>query len=192
MCSQFFFLLFKIFCDVDHFQSLYWFCYKIDSVFWLVCSFFFWLVACGILGPPPGIKPAPFALGGTVLTTSAREVPAVMVVMPVESLWALGEEYRTITHGGNTGWVLTRLWHISTPISYITLFYVCFYLNTHYLMCIVASQHWLHGQQPRGCTPARSLCNTHASPSVSAQPHTCRNPTQQSHIALHPKLRGPF
>ena len=52
---------------------------------WFVL-FFFWLVACGILGPPPGIKPAPFALGGTVLTTSAREVPAVMVVMLVESL----------------------------------------------------------------------------------------------------------
>ena len=67
---------------------------------WFVL-FFFWLVACGILGPPPGIKPAPFARGGTVLTTSAREVPAVMVVMLVESLWALGEEYRTITHGVN-------------------------------------------------------------------------------------------
>ena len=39
----------------------------------------------------------------------------------------------------------------------------------------------------------QEACATHTlPPQVSAQPHTCRNPTQQSHIALHPKLRGPF
>ena len=107
------------------------------------CSFFSFsrCVACGILGPQPGIKPAPFALEGAVLPTSAREVPAVMVVMLVESCehWARNTEPLLMeeTHG----FVLTHLWHISIPSPYITSFYVCFYLNTHYLMCIVASQH---------------------------------------------------
>ena len=39
---------------------------------WFVL-FFFGCVACGVLGPRPGIKPGPFALEGTVLTTSTRE-----------------------------------------------------------------------------------------------------------------------
>ena len=41
-------------------------CYNIASV---SCFWFFVLKVCGILAPPPGIKPTPPALEGKVLTT---------------------------------------------------------------------------------------------------------------------------
>ena len=52
--------------------TLYWSCYNIASVlcFWLLCFFFGFLVGeHGILVPWPGIKPAPLAFEGTILTT---------------------------------------------------------------------------------------------------------------------------
>ena len=54
--SWFFFFLF----DVDHFQSLYWICYSIASVF---------CFACGILAALSEIEPTPTPLEGEVLTT---------------------------------------------------------------------------------------------------------------------------
>ena len=53
--SWFFFLF-----DVDHFQSLYWICYSIASVF---------CFACGILAALSEIEPTPTPLEGEVLTT---------------------------------------------------------------------------------------------------------------------------
>ena len=58
--------LFIYFFDVDHFK-VYWISYGIVSLF-----FTFWFFGCeahGILVPHPGIKPAPPALEGKVLTT---------------------------------------------------------------------------------------------------------------------------
>ena len=51
---------------MDHFLSLYWICYNIASVLYFG---FFGHEACGILASQPGIKPAPPALEGEVLTT---------------------------------------------------------------------------------------------------------------------------
>ena len=65
------------FSDVDHFQSLYWICYNIVSIFvqyWIfdfvqfcynICYNMFWFFgirACGMLVPWPWIKLAPPAL----------------------------------------------------------------------------------------------------------------------------------
>ena len=58
---------FKNFCDVDHFQSLYWICYNIAS---LVCALgFFGHNTFGSLAPQPRIEPLPPALEGEVLNT---------------------------------------------------------------------------------------------------------------------------
>ena len=84
MCSPFFYYYYlRVFVMWTIFKVFIKFVTKL--ILFSDWFFFFGCVACGVLGPRPGIKPGPLALEGTVLTTSAREVPAVVVVMLVES-----------------------------------------------------------------------------------------------------------
>ena len=62
----FFFLKTFFGCCCRPFKSIYWICYSISSVFMFS---FLDHETCGILAPWPGIKPAPSALEGEVLTT---------------------------------------------------------------------------------------------------------------------------
>ena len=60
------------FFDVGHLKSLYWICYNIAFVVYVL---FFGFKACGFLAPLPGIKPAPPVLEGEVLTTGLPKSP---------------------------------------------------------------------------------------------------------------------
>ena len=67
----------QIFLWLYHFKNLYWICYNITSV-----------KACGILVPQQGIKPAPLALVGEVLSTEplGRSLPDSSVQSSLPSL----------------------------------------------------------------------------------------------------------
>ena len=61
------FFTIKIFYDVDHFLKS--FIGFVAILLFFSVLFFFGHEACGILVPQPGIKPAPLAVKGEVLTT---------------------------------------------------------------------------------------------------------------------------
>ena len=99
---------------------------------------FFWL--CGMWGLRSPTRDQTWTLcTGRHSFNHFHQGSSAVVVVSSESHWARNTEPSLMeeTHG----LVLTCLWHISIPNACITLFYVCFYLNTRYLMCIVTSQH---------------------------------------------------
>ena len=78
---------------VDHFKSFYWLYYN-----WVACYFsflhLFGLEACGNLAPRAGMKPAPLALEGEVLTTgSPGSAPSAGVSHSRQRFWNVPDRW---------------------------------------------------------------------------------------------------